>query len=152
MPTHRHSLALPKLPLVAAMALATAAIALGATLPGAAGAATGGLSAVDGNPTAVASSSQGGSSSGTISGTVPLRGMNVQLMAARPGDRLPVRLGSARSGAGGAFAVRYQGARPGQVTYLLATRPGGAAEAGYPIYGQSYRLAAALGEGTIPVG
>jgi sugar lactone lactonase YvrE len=88
--------------------------------------------------------------SGTISGTVPLRGMNVRLMAALPGDRLPVRLGSARSGAGGAFTVHYEGARPSQVTYLLATRPGGAAEAGYPIYGQSYRLAAALGEGTIP--
>jgi hypothetical protein len=89
--------------------------------------------------------------SGTISGTVPLRGMNVQLMAALPGDRLPVRLGSTRSGAGGAFAVHYKGAHPAnQVTYLLATRPGGAAEAGYPIYGQSYRLAAALGEGAIP--
>jgi hypothetical protein len=89
--------------------------------------------------------------SGTISGTVPLRGMNVQLMAALPGDRLPVRLGTARSGAGGTFTVHYQGARPAnQVAYLLATRPGGAAEAGYPIYGQSYRLAAALGEGPIP--
>jgi hypothetical protein len=88
--------------------------------------------------------------SGTISGTVPLRGMNVRLMAALPGDRLPVRLGSARCGAGGAFTVHTAGARPSQVTYLLATRPGGAAEAGYPIYGQSYRLAAALGEGTIP--
>jgi hypothetical protein len=88
--------------------------------------------------------------SGTISGTVPLRGMNVQLMAALPGDRLPVRLGTARSGTGGAFAVHYKGARPNQVAYLLATRPGGAAEAGYPIYGQSYRLGAALGEGAIP--
>lgn len=88
--------------------------------------------------------------SGTIAGTVPLRGMNVQLMGALPGDRLPVRLGTARSGAGGAFAIHYEGARPGQVTYLLATRPGGAAEAGFPIYGQSYRLAAALGEGRPP--
>jgi hypothetical protein len=87
---------------------------------------------------------------GTISGTVPLRGMNVRLMAALPGDRLPIRLGSARSGAGGAFTVHYKGARSGQVAYLIATRPGGAAEAGYPIYGQSYRLAAALGEGPIP--
>ncbi|MBS1895016.1 MAG: NHL repeat-containing protein, partial [Actinobacteria bacterium] len=89
-------------------------------------------------------------SAGTISGTVPQRGMNVKLMAALPGDRLPIRLGSARSGAGGAFTVRYKGARSGQVAYLIATRPGGAAEAGYPIYGQSYRLAAALGEGSIP--
>src|ERR1700743_3217556 len=100
-------------------------------LPGAAPAASGGA---------------GAKGSGTISGTVPLRGMNVQLMAALPGDRLPVRLRAARSGAGGAFAVNYKGARPAnQVTYLLATRPGGAAEAGYPIYGQSYRLGAALG-------
>ncbi|HVX33876.1 MAG TPA: hypothetical protein VHA80_12110, partial [Solirubrobacterales bacterium] len=85
-----------------------------------------------------------------LAGTGPLRGMHVQLLAARPGDRLPVRLGSARSGAGGAFAIHYAGARPGQVAYLLATRPGGAAEAGFPIYGQSYRLAAALGEGRLP--
>jgi hypothetical protein len=132
------------------MVLAAAVIALGAALSGAAGAATGGLSAVDEGPTAVASSSPGGSGSGTISGTVPLRGMNVQLMAALPGDRLPVRLGTARSGKGGAFTVHYKGARANQVAYLLATRPGGAAEAGYPIYGQSYRLGAALGEGRIP--
>jgi hypothetical protein len=88
--------------------------------------------------------------SGTISGTVPLRGMNVQLMAALPGDRLPVRLGTARSGDGGAFAIHYEGARPNQVDYLLATRPGGAAEAGSPAPGQSYRLGAALGEGPLP--
>jgi hypothetical protein len=87
--------------------------------------------------------------SGTISGTVPLRGMNVELMAAHPGDRLPQRLGTARSGAGGAFALRYRGARGNQVKYLLATRPGGA-EAGDAIYGQSYRLAAALGDGAVP--
>jgi hypothetical protein len=109
--------------------------AVAALLPGAALAAGGGV-ADDG--------------AGTISGTVPLRGMNVELMAAHPGDRLPERLGTARSGANGAFALHYKGARGNAVKYLLATRPGGAAEAGYPIYGQSYRLAAALGTGAVP--
>src|ERR1700743_2311422 len=105
-------------------------------LPGAAPAASGGA---------------GARGSGATSGTVPLRGMNVQLMAALPGDRLPVRLGTARSGAGGGFAVNYKGARPAkQGTYLPATPPRGCAAAGYPIYGQSYRLGAALGEGPIP--
>jgi hypothetical protein len=133
LPFRRPAPALPKLLLVGAALLAAAAVALAAALPGAAPAAGG----------------NGGS--GTISGTVPLRGMNVRLMAALPGDRLPVLLGSARSGAGGAFSIHYQGAHPAnQVAYLLATRPGGAAEAGYPVPGQSYRLAAALGEGAIP--
>jgi hypothetical protein len=88
--------------------------------------------------------------SGTISGTVPLAGMNVELMAAHPGDRLPERLGAVRSGPGGTFTLPYEGARGNEVKYLLATRPGGAAEAGFPIYGQSYRLAAALGTGAVP--
>jgi hypothetical protein len=87
---------------------------------------------------------------GTIAGTVPLRGMNVELMAAHPGDRLPERLGAVRSGPGGAFTLPYKGARGNEVKYLLATHPGGAAEAGFPIYGQSYRLAAALGTGAVP--
>ncbi|MGH2938073.1 MAG: hypothetical protein ACRDPE_08135 [Solirubrobacterales bacterium] len=132
MPIRRHAPALPKLLSLGALAIAAGMVALATALPGAAPAAS-------------------GSGAGTISGTVPLGGMNVQLMAALPGDRLPVRLGTARSGAGGAFTVHYKGTHPAnQVTYLLATRPGGAAEAGYPIYGQSYRLAAALGEGPIP--
>src|SRR5262245_13233001 len=101
------------------MVIAATVVGLGLALPGPATA-----------------SGAGGPASGTISGTVPLRGMNVQLMAAMSGDRLPQRLGGARSGAGGAFTLRYTGKRANQVTYLLATRPGGAAEAGYPIYGQ----------------
>jgi hypothetical protein len=136
LPIRRHADAVPKLLSLGAAALVALLVALAGLMPGAPTAASGAASAAGG--------------SGTISGTVPLRGMNVQLMAALPGDRLPVRLGSARSGAGGAFTVHYEGARPGQVAYLLATRPGGAAEAGYPIYGQSYRLAAALGEGALP--
>jgi hypothetical protein len=87
---------------------------------------------------------------GTISGTVPLRGMNVVLMATRDGSVRPRRLGSARSGSGGAFTLRYAGLHPSEITYRLATRPGGAAEAGFPVAGQSYRLGAAFGEGAVP--
>jgi sugar lactone lactonase YvrE len=88
--------------------------------------------------------------SGTIEGTVPQRGMNVVLMAATPEAKLPVQLGSAVSGRGGAFTLRYAGASDTAVEYLLATRPGGGAEAGFPIPGQTYRLAAAIGEGAVP--
>ncbi len=86
----------------------------------------------------------------TISGTVPLRGMNVALLAANPGAARPVVLGTARSGAGGAFSLSYRGAGLTTVKYLLATRPGGGAEAGFPVPGSSYRLAAALGTGQVP--
>jgi hypothetical protein len=89
---------------------------------------------------------------GTISGTVPQSGMNVVLMGATPGAKAPAKLGSTRSGAGGAFALRYSGASDTAVKYLLATRPGGAAEAGSPVPGQTYRLGAALSEGTVPRG
>ena len=64
----------------------------------------------------------------TISGTVPLRGMTVALLAANPGAARPVVLGTARSGAGGAFSLSYRGAGLTTVKYLLATRPGGGAE------------------------
>ncbi len=89
-------------------------------------------------------------SSRTLTGTVPLRGMNVVLMAARPGAKTPVRLGSARSTGGGEFEIHYRGNETTSVKYLLATRPGGAAEAGLPVDGQSYRLGLALGEGGLP--
>lgn len=88
--------------------------------------------------------------SATISGTVPLRGMHVTLMSAWPGAQTPVRMGSTRSGAGGAFVLHFHGNKQSSVKYLLATRPGGAAEAGFPVPGQTYRLAAALGEGAVP--
>ena len=87
---------------------------------------------------------------GAIRGTVPLRGMNVVLFAATPGRSAPVKLGSARSGKGGAFALRHKGYSESQVKYLVATRPGGGAEAGFPVAGNSYRLAAALGSGRVP--
>jgi hypothetical protein len=87
---------------------------------------------------------------GTITGTVPLTGMNVVLMEAAPGAKEPVRLGTARSGRSGRFTLQFSGAEVRTVKYLLATRPGGAAEAGFPIYGQSYRLGAVLGEGAVP--
>ena len=87
---------------------------------------------------------------GTVSGTVPLSGMNVVLMAATPGAKAPVQLGSTRSGRGGEFTLRYAGAADTAVKYLLATRPGGRAEAGFPVAGQTYRLAATVGEGSVP--
>jgi sugar lactone lactonase YvrE len=100
----------------------------------------------------VVGSGEGTGEFGTITGTVPMRGMNVVLMEAAPGANKPIRLGSARSGNGGRFTLRYSGAEVPTVKYLLATRPGGAAEAGFPAPGQSYRLAAALGEGAVPRG
>ncbi|MBS1862614.1 MAG: hypothetical protein JSS68_12975 [Actinobacteria bacterium] len=120
------------------LALVAALIALPAVALAAGGSATGAPFVPAAKPT------------GTIEGTVPLRGMNVALMAATPGAKAPVKLGSARSGAGGAFAIRYRGNEATAVKYLLATRPGGAAEAGFPVPGQSYRLAAALGAGGVP--
>jgi DNA-binding beta-propeller fold protein YncE len=87
---------------------------------------------------------------GTIRGTVPLRGMNVVLFASTPGANRPVKLGSTRSGRGGSFALRYRASGDEAVKYLVATRPGGAAEAGFPVPGNSYRLAAALGIGEVP--
>src|ERR1700761_2149517 len=75
---------------------------------------------------------------GTINGSVPLGGMNVALMAASPGGKAPVRLGSARSRGGGALTIHYEGNEARSIKYLVATRPGG-----------SYRLALALGEGEL---
>jgi hypothetical protein len=85
-----------------------------------------------------------------LRGTVPLRGMNVVLMAATAGRQRPAVLGRAQSGRGGGFAIRYPVAAPGAVKYLLATRPGGAAEAGFPVPANAYRLGAALGTGLGP--
>jgi hypothetical protein len=131
LPTRRPAAALPNRLLtgLATAGIAVGALATGALLPGAALAAGG---------------------SGTITGTVPLQEMNVALMAATPGAKSPVQLGSARSGRGGAFAIRYHGDKATSVKYLLATRPGGGAEAGFPVDGQSYRLGEALGEGAVP--
>ncbi|MEZ5077695.1 MAG: hypothetical protein R2725_09650 [Solirubrobacterales bacterium] len=87
---------------------------------------------------------------GAIEGTVPLRGMNVALFAANPGAGSPVKLGSTRSGKSGSFSLRYRSSGDEAVKYLVATRPGGGAEAGFPVPGNSYRLAAALGRGEVP--
>jgi sugar lactone lactonase YvrE len=86
-------------------------------------------------------------STGTLRGTVPLPGMNVVLMAAKPGAKAPVKLGSTRSDRHGEFELHYRGNEAASVKYLLATRPGGAAEAGFPVDGQSYRVALAIGTG-----
>ncbi|HEX3736153.1 MAG TPA: hypothetical protein VHV53_01315, partial [Solirubrobacterales bacterium] len=120
------------------LALLGALAAVAALLPGAAFAAGG-----SGSATFVPKVTN----AGTIQGTVPLAGMNVVLMAAKPGAKAPVELGSAHSIRGGEFEIDYRGNEAASVKYLLATRPGGGAEAGFPIDGQSYRLALALGEG-----
>jgi len=73
---------------------------------------------------------------GKLAGTVPGAGMNVVLMEARPGGEAPVPLGSARSGPGGGFDLRFGGAEAEGVKYLLATRG-------------ADRLAAALGDGAV---
>jgi DNA-binding beta-propeller fold protein YncE len=91
-----------------------------------------------------------GAGKGHVVGKVPLRGMNVVLYAATPGAARPAVLGRTRSRRGGRYTLRYRGVRPGAIKYLLATRPGGAAEAGYPFPGSSYRLAAAIGAGRVP--
>ncbi len=83
-------------------------------------------------------------------GTVPMRGMNVALYAAGRDGGSPTVLGRARSGRGGGFALSYRRSGAARVKYVLATRPGGAAEAGFPVPGNSYRLAAALGAGRVP--
>jgi NHL repeat len=95
-------------------------------------------------------SGEGTGEYGTVSGTVPLRGMNVVLFEATASGKRPVPLGSARSESGGRFTLHYSGAENASVKYLLATRAGGGAEAGFPIYGQSYRLGAVIGEGAVP--
>jgi hypothetical protein len=76
--------------------------------------------------------------------------MNVSLLAASPGRERPDVLGSGRSRGGGAFSIHYRRAPRSAVKYLVATRPGGAAEAGFPVPASAYRLAAALGAGRVP--
>jgi hypothetical protein len=91
-----------------------------------------------------------GATGGTIRGTVPRQGMSVVLMAAMPGAKAPVRLGSTRSSTGGDFAIRYRGNKRASVKYLLATIRGGASQTVFAIPGMTYRLAAALGDGAVP--
>ena len=124
-----------RLPLLLVVVPALAALA--ALLPGAAMAASTGTA-------------YGAGEHGVVTGTVPLPGMTVVLIEAASGKRQPTRIGSARSGRGGRFTLRYSGAEIPTIKYLLATRPGGAAEAGFPVPGQTYRLGLALGEGAVP--
>jgi len=98
-------------------------------------------------PTSAAAATNKG---GVLKGTTPMRGMNVVLYAAAPGAKRPAILGSTRSRSGGAFSLRYRRSGSPAVKYLVATRPGGGAEAGYPVPGNTYRLAAALGAGKVP--
>jgi hypothetical protein len=89
-------------------------------------------------------------SSGTLQGVAQLRGMKVELMAATPGGKAPVRLGNTVSRGLGYFDLRYRGARPHTVKYLVATRTPAAAEPGARVPARTYRIAAALGEGPLP--
>ena len=85
-----------------------------------------------------------------LAGNVPQPGMKVTMLAARPGASHPVVLGRARSHSGGRFTLRYRSASRVAIKYLLATRPCCAAEAGFPVPANSYRLALALGAGRVP--
>lgn len=85
-----------------------------------------------------------------IQGQVPLPGMNVVLLAARAGGQSPTVLGADRSSRGGSFSIRYRLPAGRIVTYLLATRPGGAAEAGFPVPASAYRLGAVVGLRSAP--
>jgi hypothetical protein len=134
--TQRHPILLPA-PLAVAL-VAVAALLLAALAPAGALAAGGSGSATLAE-----------SGFGTISGTVPLRGLNVELVAVTP-DGLSKVIGSGQSGRGGAFAISYSGARPDTVDYLTATRPIAAAAPGVVPTRADYRLGAALGEGTPP--
>ena len=86
----------------------------------------------------------------TLHGSVPQGGMTVTMLAANPGERRPVVLGHARSRGGGRFVLRYRSASRAAIKYLLATRPCCAAEAGFPVPADSYKLALALGAGRVP--
>ena len=86
----------------------------------------------------------------SLRGSVPQRGMTVTMLAANPGERRPVVLGRARSRAGGGFLLRYRSPSRTAVKYLLATRPCCAAEAGFPVVANTYRLGLALGAGHVP--
>jgi DNA-binding beta-propeller fold protein YncE len=99
---------------------------------------------------AIAPGSALAAGTGTVAGTVPMRGMNVVLFAATPGGGRPTAIGRTRSRSGGDFSLTYRRPSANAVKYLLATRPGGGAEAGFPVPGSSYRLAAALGAGRVP--
>lgn len=93
--------------------------------------------------------------SGTIQGQVnggnPFPGaFRVVLLQANPGAPRPQRLGAAFTRRGGAFKLSYGGATRRGVRYLVATRPGGGAEAGFPVPVSSLRLAATLGDRGVP--
>ncbi len=84
-------------------------------------------------------------------GTAFPRPFRVTLFQATPGAARPIALGSTLTQKGGSFMLRYRDAASRHaIRYLVASRPGGVAEAGYPVPATSYRLASALGAGRIP--
>jgi len=78
------------------------------------------------------------------------RPFRVTLFQAMPGASSPKSLGSTTTQRNGSFSLRYRGSIRRGVRYLVAHRPGGAAEAGYPVSVSSLRLATALGDRGVP--
>jgi len=103
-------------------------------------------------PVAPVALGAGGQIEGQVQGGNPQPGaFRVTLFQAMPGAARPTALGSAMTRRGGDFSLRYRGTTPGDaVRYLIAGRPGGGAEAGFPVPVSVYRLANALGAGSIP--
>lgn len=93
-----------------------------------------------------------GTIKGQVQGGNPFPGaFRVVLYQAMPGAQRPTKLGATITRRGGMFRLSYRGSAPRRaVRYLVATRPGGGAEAGFPVPASSYRLATALGAGRVP--
>lgn len=99
-------------------------------------------------PTALAAHGRlRGQVQGANSLPVPFR---VTLFQAIPGASSPRSLGSTMARRNGSFSLRYRGAIRRGVRYVIANRPGGAAEAGFRVSVSALRLAATLGDGRVP--
>jgi len=72
------------------------------------------------------------------------------LFQAVPGASSPRVLGTTMAQRNGSFSLRYRGATRRGVRYVVASRPGGAAEAGFPVPVSSLRLATTLGDRGVP--
>ena len=79
-----------------------------------------------------------------------MAGMNVVLMAATPGGKAPVQLGSARSGRGGEFTLRYRGNEAAASSTCSRRGPAAAPKRASRSTARATALGAALGEGAVP--
>ena len=91
----------------------------------------------------------GASGHGTINGSVPMRGLGVQLWEVAPSG-VPIPIGYARSGRSGTFTLHYSRARSDTVDYLVAERPWGPVPRGELPPPAEYRIGAVLPEGLPP--